>query len=313
MEDKFSVKKGLSYGNEIDQIKLLIDLSFYSLIPLTLLFFVAGILANSLTIFSVAMECCLGFIVEIFAYRSIRVIQQSNRFRFPNGTGKLENFTGFMTGVLSLPIGLYILYFSVERMLSPEETISFTIAQIPLLPSLARSIYFFIQSKKLMQKVDSPLVESYYIDFKVSTCFDFGLTLALATSWLLTYFGKHTTAYYLDPTISFSLAVYMGFMGIKQVVVNFRILMDLPLPEKEQLLIMRALAQEYEHYENIGNIFSRRSGPQRYIDIEVFLKKDIELKVIMQLKDRIKKQLEEHLGEVKFNLIPLTHVTAVHP
>jgi len=258
-----------------------------------------------LTIFSVAMECCLDFIVEIFAFKSIRVIQRSNRFRFPYGTGKLENFTGFLTGALSLPISIYILYFSVVRILSPEETISFTISQIPLLPSLARSIYFFIQSKKLMQKVDSPLVKSYYIDFKVSTYFDVGLVLAFAMAWVLTYLGKHTIAYYLDPVISFILAIYMGYMGVKQVVGNFRILMDLPLPEEEQLLIMRALAQEYEHYENIGNVFSRRSGQQRFIDIELFLKKDIDLKEIMQLKARMKIKLEEHFGEVKFNLIPL--------
>jgi ferrous-iron efflux pump FieF len=305
MEDSFAIKKDLGCGNKIEQIKLLIDLSFYSLIPLTVLFFVAGILANSLTIFSVAMECCLDFIVEIFAFKSIRVIQRSNRFRFPYGTGKLENFTGFLTGALSLPISIYILYFSVVRILSPEETISFTISQIPLLPSLVRSVYFFIQSKKLLQKVDSPLVKSYYIDFKVSTYFDFGLILAFAIAWVLTYFGKHTIAYYLDPAISFILAIYMGYMGIKQIVANFRILMDLPLPEEEQLLIMRALAQEYEYYENIGNIFSRRSGQQRFIDIELFLNEDIDLQEIMQLKARIKKKLEEHFGEVKFNLIPL--------
>jgi cation diffusion facilitator family transporter len=305
MKDKFAIKKDSGCENKIEQIKLLIDLSLYTLIPLTVLFFVAGILANSLTIFSVAMECCLGFIVEIFAYKSIRVIQRSNRFRFPYGTGKLENFTGFLTGALSLPISIYILYFSVVRVLSPEETISFTISQIPLLPSLARSVYFFIQSRKLMQKVDSPLVKSYYIDFKVSTYFDAGLVLAFAMAWVLTCFGKHTTAYYLDPVISFTLAFYMGYMGIKQVVGNFRILMDLPLPEEEQLLIMRVLAQEYEHYENIGNVFSRRSGQQRFIDIELFLKKDIDLKAIMQLKARMKKKLEEHFGEVKFNLIPL--------
>ena len=156
-----------------------------------------------------------------------------------------------------------------------------------------------------MQKVDSPLVKSYYIDFKVSTYFDVGLVLAFGLAWLLTGFGMFTTAYYFDPVISFILAIYMGYMGIKQILENFRILMDLPLPEEEQLLIMRVLAQEYENYENIGNVFSRRSGQQRFIDIELYIKKDIDLESIMQLKGRMKKQLEENFGEVKFNLIPL--------
>ena len=305
MKDKFAIRKDSECGKKIEQIKLLIDYSFYTLIPLTVLFFVAGILANSLTIFSVALECGLGFIVEIFAFKSIRIIQRSNRCKYPYGTGKLENFTGFLTGALSLPISLYILYFSVVRIISPEQTISFDIAQLPLLPSLARSIYFFLQSKKLMQKVDSPLVKSYYIDFKVSTYFDVGLVLAFAIAWLLTHFGMATTAYYLDPAISFILAIYMGYMGIIQIVGNFRILMDLPLPEEEQLYIMRVLAEEYEHYENIGNIFSRRSGQQRFIEIELFINKYVDLEAIMQMKTRMEKQLEDHFGEVKFNLIPL--------
>lgn len=45
--------------------------------------------------------------------------------------------------------------------------------------------------------------------------------------------------------------------------------MDLLLPEAEQLMIMRVLANEFESYENVGNIYSRRSGRQRFIDIEL--------------------------------------------
>ena len=69
--------------------------------------------------------------------------------------------------------------------------------------------------------------------------------------------------------MSLLLACFMLYTGIRQILNNFKILMDLLLPEVEQLMIMRVLANEFESYENVGNIYSRRSGRQRFIDIEL--------------------------------------------
>jgi len=231
------------------QIKRLIDIALYSLLPVTMLFVIVSILTNSLTILNLAIGCGLGIIVRLFAFIAIRAIMNSNIIKFPFGTGKLENFSGFLYGVLVVPSSLYLIYLSVFRIFYPAQTIFFTITQIPMLVSLVRNFYLYILSRKLKKQVYSPMVDSYFI--------------------------------------------------------NFKVMMDLPLPEEEQIKIMSVLAREFENYEGVGNILTRRSGRQRFLDIELFLKEGTSLSDISLLQFRMQKHLEEHFREIKFNLIPL--------
>ena len=105
--------------------------------------------------------------------------------------------------------------------------------------------------------------------------------------------------------MSLLLSLYMLYTGVTLTVGNFKILMDLPLPEAEQLKIMSVLAREFQNYENVGNIYTRRSGRQRFVDIELYLKADTSVQDIMRLQTRMQKHLEEHFEDVKFSLIPL--------
>jgi len=177
-------------------LKRLVDLAFYSLIPLALLSLIVAMLSNSLTILSMSIDYGLSFIVQLFAFQSIRAIMQSNVIKFPYGTGKLENFSGFMYGTLAIPTGLYIIYISVCRLIGPAQIVSLSIAQLALFPSLTRSFYLFLHSRKLKCQIESPILESYCVNFKIATLFDVSILLALGTSigkliWLSPVIGIH--------------------------------------------------------------------------------------------------------------------------
>ena len=77
------------------------------------------------------------------------------------------------------------------------------------------------------------------------------------------------------------------------------------LPEEDQLKIMAILAQEYNYYENIGNIYTRFSGKTRFIELELYLKKDLSLEEITLLGQRIESQLRKQFQDIRFILIPL--------
>jgi len=288
-------------------LKRLVDAAFYSLIPLALITLAVAILSNSLAILSMFIDYGLSFVVQLFAFQSIRAIMQSNVIKFPYGTGKLENFSGFLYGTLSIPMSLCILYVTVCRFIEPAQTVSLSIAQLALIPSLARSLYLFFRSRKLKSQIDSPMVESYYVNFKVSTLFDFGILLALGTSITMTYIGYASLAGYIDPLVSFVLAVFMLYHGVILAKNNFKILMDLPLPEDEQLKIMNVLIREFDNYENVGNIYTRRSGRQRFLDVELYLNENMTIRDTARLQSSMKVHLQEHFGEISFNLIPLPH------
>jgi len=279
-------------------------MTLYSMIPLMILSAITGILSNSMTILAVAFDYGLSFIVQLFAFKSIRTIVKSNIIKFPYGTGKLENFSAIVYGALAIPASLFIIYSSITRFILPP-VISFGIAQIPLIPNLIRSVILFRKAKKLNQTSKSPMVHSYYVNFKVTAIIDISILASLSVIFLLVNTGAGQIAPMIDPVVSAILGVYMLYCGVTLTIGNFKVLIDFPLPEEDQVKIMAILAQEYNYYENIGNIYTRYSGKTRFIELELFLKKDLSLEEITCLSQRIESQLKQHFQEIRFVLIPL--------
>ncbi len=302
-----NLKVGNSEGS-FPELKKLVDITLYSMIPLMVLTAVTGILSNSMTILAVAFDYGLSFIVQLFAFKSIRTIVKANVMKFPYGTGKLENFSAIVYGALAIPASLFIIYSSIMRLIIPP-AIFFGIAQIPLIPNLVRSIILFRKSRQLMRASESPMVHSYYVNFKVSTIIDTSLLISLSVVFLLVNLGHGQIAYVIDPTVSSLFGAYMLFCGATLTTGNFRVLIDFPLPEDDQLKIMAILAQEYSDYENIGNIYTRFSGKTRFIELELYLKKELSLAEIANLGQRIESRLRQHFRDLRFVLIPLCEKT----
>jgi divalent metal cation (Fe/Co/Zn/Cd) transporter len=70
----------------------------------------------------------------------------------------------------------------------------------------------------------------------------------------------------IDPVVTIILAVYMLVNGSRLIVKNFKSLIDLPLFEKDQMKIMEVLVREFDIFENIGRVYTRRSGNTRFIE-----------------------------------------------
>jgi len=116
---------------------------------------------------------------------------------------------------------------------------------------------------------------------------------------------SHPVAHSIDPLISLIISGYMLYIGIRLSVENFKTLIDFPLPEEDQLKIIKILAKEYEQYENLGNIYTRLSGKKRFIEIELYLDQEWTLKQIQELRNRLESALQEQFPTLQFALIPL--------
>jgi divalent metal cation (Fe/Co/Zn/Cd) transporter len=81
---------------------------FLSLIPVTGAYIYGAPASHSLSVAALATQCGVSFVADFFILLAMRSIVKSNIFSFPYGTGKLENFIGFMTGTLMLPTAAMI-------------------------------------------------------------------------------------------------------------------------------------------------------------------------------------------------------------
>jgi len=306
-----TARNNIGQENEsaIFSLKKLVDVCFFSLIPLLVLCSIIGILSHSISISLIAFDYGISLVVQLFFFKAIRTMMRSNSNVFPYGTGKIENFSALLYGALAVPAGLFFIYSSILRLIDVPHFISFSLAQIPLIPNLIRSSLLLVWAKRLMKRFSSPMIHSYYINFKVTTMFDIGILGALFFAFVLARSGQTQTsqliAYSVDPILCLAISSYMLISGLRLTVQNFKVLTDFPLSEGDQLKIMRILAHEYECYENIGNIYTRYSGSKRLIELELYFKKETPLEKIIELRDRIENLLKEDFADFHFSLIPL--------
>ena len=293
----------MNLNDLLDELEKLSRIALVALLPLTAAFVLTGYLANSLTIGSMALENGASIIVQLFAYQSIRAMRSADPIRFPHGTGKLENFSGFLYGALTIPTACYILFHAVQNLIHPADHVAFGLAQLPLLPSLLVNIYIFRFALRLSRRHESPLVQSYLIDYRVAVWFDAIVILAMAAGLALNLVGARSYAAYIDPAFSVGIALYMLRAAVGQLLSNFRVLIDLPMPEPEQLQIMRVLAEEFEAYEQVGSIRTRRSGTQRLVEIELYFTGSVDVKAVSALNARMQEKLHGKLGDVKLSIL----------
>lgn len=289
----------------LQQLSRLSGQALVTLVLLTAVFMVTAYLSNSLTIKSNMLGCGISLVVQLFTFEVIRVMRSANDLKFPYGSGKLENFSGFLFGALKTPVSLFIIFEAVQRLIHPPTDISFTIAQLPMIPSLARSFYFYSFARRIKKSFDSPIAEQFEIDQKISIYFYLYVMAAMGLGLVLKKAGFEAIAVYIDPLFSLGVAIYSLKSGVGQLLKNFKVLIDLPMPEAEQLQIIRALAREYDNYESIGYIHTRRSGTTRFVDIELFLRHETTVSDIEALAGRVESDLTGSLNGVKLNIIAL--------
>ena len=287
-----------------------ISFSLYTLIPLSALFLVTGILSGSLTIMAITFDCGLGLLIQLVGFFSIRTILKANLYQFPYGTGKLENFSSLFYGALSIPIAIYIIYSSFVRLTSPPVVIAFGIAQLPLIPALIRSVFLWRWTHRLTTQCESPMIHSYYIGAKVCTLFNVAVLVGISAGFLLSRFGQAGLSATVDPFLSLFIAFYLLYNGIRLTISNYKSLADYPLSEDDQLKILAALIRQYDKYDNIGNIYTRRSGGKRFIAIELSLSDETSMREIGELNNEILADLEPHFTDIDFSLIPIRSSTA---
>ena len=292
-------------NTEIGGLKKLIDYVILTIIPIIAAGIVVYFITKSMAILALVLYQGLNMFVFFFSFLSIRVIEKSTVIRFPYGTGKLENFASFFLGAVSIPACAYIIAAGIGKLLVPNVNISFGITQLLLVFIISRAIFITWYARRISRLTSSPMAIAYYENFRTGVFFFAGAFIALFAAGILVKAGHPKPAAYIDPALAIAAMSFMLYVSLRQVVTNYRVLIDLPLSEEEQIRILNALAREFESYLDIGNIYTRASGKHRFIDIELYFNSDATLDSINQVRTNLHAHLNANFSSLTFNLIPL--------
>lgn len=282
-------------------------LSIYlTVIPITALFFYTARQSDSVVMLAYLAKFLVSFIVQTFTLYAARQTLRNNPNAFPYGTGKLENFAAFMESLLILPAGLYLLFDASNRLAAPV-VVSYGLTILPtLISGLRQTIFFFICRRMVrINPTPSPILVQNLMDFKIGLFSFLGVLAAFIVGGSLVHFGYPETGYLVDPGIGLLLALYMVYASSKLVWQNFRSLVDLPLSDREQLLVLGVLAAYYEQYDGVGAMYSRSSGNRKYVEVELAFPADKPLGEILSMSSRMEHDLETQMNGLTFRIIPI--------
>jgi divalent metal cation (Fe/Co/Zn/Cd) transporter len=93
--------------------------------------------------------------------------------------------------------------------------------------------------------------------------------------------------------------------GVVLVRRNFRALMDLPLPEEQQLTILRVLARHFEDYDLVGTVCSRVSGKRHFVEIELGFDGEKTVEHVHALSRHMERDLTAEVPGLHFRIVPV--------
>lgn len=268
---------------------------------------IVQIMAGSLTLGALLIDSATSLLLHIFNMVSVGIILRQNAFSHPYGTGKLENFAGFLYAVLAIPGGLWILYSVYGSYLQPPRTVSLGLSTLPILFATVRVVWLFRMVRGVYQRAahPSPMTHSYLVNLRVTVVMNTLLLTGVLIGYGVSLTQHGGMAVYVDMAIASLQGAYLLYSATQVLLANFKSLIDLPLPEADQMKIMQALTAHFDAYDDIGKVYTQLSGSTRMVQIELFVKPDTSAAEIQSLSANIENRLKQHFGKLLFHLIPL--------
>ncbi len=255
----------------------------------------AMLLSNSAVLLADSLKTALEFIAVLLAWLSIRRITRGASHEYEFGIGKLENLASLLIGALMLIVFLIIVGNAIRSIISPSH-----IAGVGLWISIAGQVIYavingalFVRARRAAKAEHSPIMASQAKLFFTKCFGNVFIFLSLVLSILL---ARYEWSVYIDPLAALVVAATIVMSAIGVFSSSCYDLMDGALEEEDKLKIMRALAENFDRYDMIYGIRSRRSGSRAFIEIFLGFEPDKRVGDVERDIEAVRRAVSEHFA-----------------
>ncbi|GAB5466106.1 MAG: hypothetical protein Kapaf2KO_15420 [Candidatus Kapaibacteriales bacterium] len=269
-------------------------LSLLVCIFLTLLGLIVGYLENSLAVFTNGLLSGIDIINSGIFLLAVNRSMKSPDYIFNYGYGKYESLSLLLgTGFLMI-IMVYTLVGAIDTILepSPKNGNYFLLISTSLL-SLFIMLFMYRLQRKSAKKHKMTILEFDSELWKTDSIIEIVVLLNLIAGLGLAFFGFIKGALILDSVIAIIVLGYAIKVPLKGSKEALGQLLDRTLPESEQLLVMRIIAESNHLMCGFNSVHTRRSGKDIFIEIDVILPFDSSISEKFEAEDLIKEKVRE--------------------
>ncbi|OPY36366.1 MAG: ferrous iron efflux protein F [Methanoregula sp. PtaU1.Bin051] len=272
-----------------------------------------GIATGSVSIISEAIHSGIDLIAAMIAFVSVRQSAKPADDEHTFGHGKFESMSGLIEAILIFVAAGLIIWESVRKIFGHGEEISLELIYIGILVMAVSSVLNWYVSSRLMavaKKTESIALESdaWHLRTDVYT------SLGIFTGLILI---RLTGVTILDPICALFVAAMIIRAAYDLTRRSLADLMDQSLPAEDEQRIRQIICEHHSQYVNFHALRTRRSGPERFIDLHVCVPKHLSVQESHDFADHIEHDLgvEFPRSNVTVHIEPCTdeceHCTSV--
>jgi len=266
---------------------------------LILLKLAVGLFANSLSIISEAIHSFTDLMASSIAFFAVKKASYPPDKEHQFGHGKYEDFSGFIEGALIILASGYIIFESIEKIISGKYShIDTKMGILVMLISVIANIFVSRYLFKVAKKTDSMalLADAEHLKTDIVTSAGVLLGLILIST---------THIEILDSIAAIFVALIIFKTGISLCYASGANLLDTSLPKEEQQLIIDTL-NSYVPNEviEVNEIKSRKSGSSKQLEIIIKIPKTLTIEAGHKLCDKIEDDLKNNIS----NLSVIIHI-----
>jgi len=263
-----------------------------------------GIALGSVSIISEAIHSGIDLIAAMIAFFSVRQSAKPADDQHMFGHGKFESMSGLIEAILIFVAAGIIIWESVQKIFGRGEGLSLHLLSIGIAVMAVSAVLNWYVSSRLMavaKKTESIALESDAWHLRTDVYTSLGIVAGLVLIRL-------TGITLLDPVCALFVAAMIIRAAYDLSRRSFADLMDQSLPAAEEERIRQILCEHHAQFVNFHALRTRRSGPERFIDLHVCVPRDLSVQESHDFADHIEHdlQLEFPRSNVTVHIEPCT-------
>lgn len=255
---------------------------------------IAGIVSGSISIISEAVHSMSDFLASVLTYFAVLRSSQPADKDHPFGHGGYEDVAEFLEGLLIVVASFYIVYEAFRKIMFGghsefDSTLGIIVMGVAILANIIVSRYL----SNVAKKTDSVALKADSKHLGTDVYSSLGVLLGLILI-------KITGIVLLDSVIALLVAIIILKTGVKITRESLNNLVDGTLPEVDVKKI-KQIIESCEKIYGYKNLKSRKSGPNRDIDITILCDGNMPLKSCHEICDELEFKVK--------NVLPNTLIT----
>jgi cation diffusion facilitator family transporter len=259
-------------------------LSVLSNTALVILKVVVGFAIGSVSIISEAIHSAMDLLAAVIAFFSVRKSAEPPDEEHTFGHGKYEDISGMVEALLIFGAALLIIYEAGMKILGEHGgtlSLDLLLAGI-LVMGISAAVNWWVSARlmSVARRTESIALESDAWHLRTDVYTSAGVFLGLILIRL-------TGLTFLDPLIGIAVALVIMKAAWDLVTRSGRDLIDHRLPDQEEERIRQIICEHAGQYADYHALRTRRSGPERFIDLHLTVPGDVPVSQAHDLADHL--------------------------